>query len=120
MQQVAPELVDYPGPGVVFDRLLVLFHNACSAKHGQQSLQGFRIASADSLLPASKPEESIHYDAVQILDIDMFLLEPSAEIGDYDDLPSERVPPIALFGNTGRIGVEVFPQRALAQPFNRA
>ena len=57
---------------------------------------------------------------VQILDIDMFLLQPSTEIGDYDDLLSDRVWPVALLGHTGRIGVEVFTQRTLAQPFNRA
>ena len=50
----------------------------------------------------------------------MFLLQPSAEIGDYDDLLSDRVARIALFGYSGRIGVEVFTQRPLAEPFNRA
>ena len=95
-------------------------HNAFLAKHGQQSLQRFRIASADPLLPAAKPQESIHHLAVQSLDIDMFLLQPSTEIGDYDDLLSDRVRAIALFGHSGRIGVEVFTQRPLAKPFNRA
>jgi hypothetical protein len=37
LQQVAPELVGDPRPGVVCDRLLVLFHNAFLAKHRQQS-----------------------------------------------------------------------------------
>jgi len=120
LQQVAPELADYPRLGVVFDRPLVLFHNTCLAKPSQQSLQRFRIASADSLLPASESQKSIHYLAVQITDIDMFLLKPSAEIGDYDDLLSDRVAPVALFGHTGSIGVEVFTQRPLAQSFNCA
>jgi hypothetical protein len=54
------------------------------------------------------------------LDRDVFLLQPPAEIGDYDDLLSNRVVPIALRGNDGGIGVEVFTQRPLAQSFNRA
>ena len=97
-----------------------VLHNAYLAKHGQQSRQRFRIASADPLLPTSKPQESIHHLVVQILDINMFLLQPSAEIGDYDDLLSDRVVPVALLGHTGRIGVEVFTQRPLAESFNRA
>ena len=44
----------------------------------------------------------------------MFLLQPPAEIGDYNDLLSDRMPPIALFGHSRRIGVEVFTQRPLA------
>ena len=77
LQQVAPELVDDPGPGVVCDRWLVLFHNAFLAKHGQQSRQRFRIASADPLLPTAKSQKSIHNLAVQCLDIDVFLLPAS-------------------------------------------
>ena len=73
LQQVAPELVDDPRPGVVCDRLLVLFHNAFLAKHGQQSRQRFRLASADPLLPTAKSQISIHNLAVQRLDIDVFL-----------------------------------------------
>ena len=72
------------------------------------------------MLSASKPQESIHGNAVQILDIDIFLIKPSAEIGDYDDLLSDRVASIALCSHTGRIGIEVFTQRPLAQSFNRA
>ena len=80
----------------------------------------FRIASANPLLPTAKSQKSIHNLAVQSLDIDVFLLQPPAEIGDYDDLLSDRVVRIALFGYSGRIGVEVFTQRPLAEPFNRA
>ena len=83
-------------------------------------VQRFRIASANSLLPPPKSQESIHNLAIQILDIDMFLLQPPTEIGDYDDLLSDRVLTIALFGYAGRIGVEVFTQGTLAQSFNRA
>src|SRR5579862_361650 len=50
----------------------------------------------------------------------MFLLKPPAEVGDYDDLLSDRVSTIALFGHAGRIGVEVLTQRPLAQSFNSA
>ena len=50
----------------------------------------------------------------------MFLLQPPAEIGNYDDLLSDGVVSVALFGNSGRIGIEVFTQRPLAEPFNRA
>ena len=96
-----------------------VLHNAYLAKHGQQPLQRFRIASANPLLPTAKPQKSIHNLAVQSLDIDVFLFQPPAEIGDYDDLLSDRVVSIALFGDSGRIGVEVFTQRPLAQSFNR-
>ena len=117
LQQVALELGDDPGMGGVRDRWLML-HNAYLAKHGQQSLQGLRIAPANPLLPAAKAQKSIHGLAVQSLDINLFLLQPSAEIGDYDNLLSERVVCIALFGYPGRIRVKVFTQRPLAEPFN--
>jgi hypothetical protein len=100
------------------NRSLVLFHNAFLAKHGQQSRQ-FRLASADPLLPTAKSQVSIHNLAVQCLDIDVFLCQPAAEIGNYYDLLSDRVVSIALFGNSDCIGIEVFIQRPLAQPFNR-
>jgi hypothetical protein len=100
--------------------LLVLFHDAFLAKHGQQSRQSTRIASADSLLPTAKSQESIHNLAVQGLDIDVFLFQPPAEIGDGYDLLPDRVMSIALFGYSDRIGIQVFTQRPLAQPFNRA
>jgi hypothetical protein len=41
------------------------------------------------LLSAPKPQESIHGNAVQSLNIDVFLLQPPAEIGDDDDLLSD-------------------------------
>jgi len=82
-------------------------------------VQRFRIASAYPLLPSSKPQEPGHYLAIQILDIDVFLFKPPTEIGDYDDLLSDRALTIALFGDTGRIGVEVLTQGPLAQSFNR-
>jgi len=119
LQQVAPELGDDPGLGVR-DQWLVWFHNAYLAKHGQQSLQGFRIASTNPLLPTAKAQKSVHNLAVQRVDINVFLHQPPAEIGDYDNLLSDRVVTIALFGYTGRISVEVFIQRPLAEPFNRA
>lgn len=49
----------------------------------------FRIASADSVLPAPTLQETIHDLAVQIVDWNLFSLKPSAEIGDYDDLSSD-------------------------------
>ena len=93
--------------GGIRDRWLV-FHNAYLAKHGQQPPQRFRIASANPLLPTAKTQKSIHNLAVQSLDINLFLLQPPAEIGDYDDLLSDRVAPIALCGYNGCVGVEVF------------
>jgi len=117
-QQVAPKLGDDPGPGVVRDRGLVRFHNTGLAKHGQQSLQRLRVASTNSLLPTAQAQKSIHNLAVQSLDINPFPLQPPAEIGDYDNLLSDRVVSIALFGYHGRIRVEVFTQRPLAEPFN--
>jgi len=78
LQQVASELGDDPGLGGVRDRWLVRLHNAYLAKHGEQSLQRFQIASAESLLPAPKPQESVHRFAVQILESDGFLIQPPA------------------------------------------
>jgi hypothetical protein len=120
LQQVAPELVADPRSGIVRDRLLVLFHDALLAKHGQQPLQRFRFASADPLLPTAKPQVLLHNVAVQVPDIEMFLFQPAAEIGNYYDLLSDRVVSIALFGNSGCIGIEVFAQRPFAQSFNGA
>ena len=97
-----------------------MLHDACLAKHGQQSLQGLRIASTNPLGPTAMPKKSIHNIAVQSLDINVFLLQPPAEIGKYDDLLSDGVVSVALIGYSGRIGVEVFTQRPLAEPFNRA
>jgi hypothetical protein len=98
----------------------LVLHNAYLAKHGQKPPQRFRIASPNPLLPTAKAQKSIHSLAVQSPDRDVFLLQPPAEIGDYDDLLSDRVVPIALCGYGGRIDVEVFTQRPLAQSFNRA
>jgi hypothetical protein len=95
-------------------------HHAYSAKHGQQSLQGLRIASANPLWPLAMSQKSIHNLAVQSLDINVFLIHPPAEIGNYDNLLSDGVVSVALIGYSGRIGVEVFTQRPLAQSFNRA
>ena len=120
LQQVAPKLGDDPGLGVVRGRWLVRLHNAFLAKHGQQSLQGFPIASANPLLLSARSQKSIHNLVVQRPERDVFLLQPPAEIGDYDDLLSDRVGSIALSGYSRRVGLEVFTQRPLAQSFNRA
>ena len=105
--------------GSVRDRWLVL-HDAHLAKHGQQPLQRLWIASANPLLPTSKAQKEIHNLAVQNLDINLLLFQPLAETGDYYDLLSDGVDSVALIGNSGRKDVEVFTQRPLAQPFNRA
>jgi hypothetical protein len=111
-------LVDHFGTGAaVLDRLL---HDAFFAKHGQQSSQRFRIASADSVLPAPKLQETIHHHAVQIADLNLFLLKPPAEIGDYDDLSSDRVASVTLVRQTGCKCIEIFVQRSLAEPFYRS
>ena len=64
--------------------------------------------------PSSELQEPAHYLAVQILDIDVLLLKPPTEIGDHDDLLSDRALAVALFGHAGCIGVEVPTQRPLA------
>ena len=120
LQQVTLELVDDFRPGGVRDRLLGL-HNAFLAKHGQQSIQGFRIASTDPLLPLANPQKSIHNVAVQMPGIAMcFCFSQPAEIGNHQELLSDRVLCIALLGNSGRIGIKVFAQRPLPHSFNRA
>ena len=105
--------------GGVRDWSLVL-HDAYLAKHGQQPLQRPRIASANPLLPTAKAQKAFHNFAVQSLDVKMFLIQPSAEISDHGDLLLDGVVSVALIGYIGRIGVEVFTQRPLAQSFNRA
>jgi hypothetical protein len=65
-------------------------------------------------------EESINDLVIQSLNRNLFVLQPAAEIGDGDDLPSDRVVRIALFGDSGCVRIEVFTQRTLAKPFNRA
>jgi hypothetical protein len=106
--------------GVVRDRWLIRLHNAYLTKHGQQSLQGLRIASTNPLRLMAMSQKSIHNIAIQILDNNLLLFQPPAEIGNYDDLLSDGVVSVALIGYSGRIGVEVFTQRSLAQSFNRA
>ncbi len=59
-------------------------------------------------------QKSNHNLAVQILDSNLFLFQPSAEIGNYDDLLSDGVVSVTLIGYSGRIGVEVLTQRPLA------
>jgi hypothetical protein len=49
---------------------------------------------------------------------DMFVSQPPAEIGDCYDLPSDRVARVALFGDSGCVGIEVFTQRPLAKSFD--
>jgi hypothetical protein len=71
-------------------------------------------------LSTPKAQESVHDLLVQGLYLDVFALQPPAEIGDGDDLPTDRVRSIALFGDSGCVGVEVFAQRTLAKPFNGA
>ena len=110
LQQIIPELPDDFGPCAQLARLL-LFHNTGLTKHGQQSPQRFRIASADPMLSASDLQEPIHHPAIHIVDFQMFLPKPSAKIGDYDDLLSDRVVSIALLGHTGRVRIEIFIQR---------
>jgi hypothetical protein len=51
-----------------------------------------------NMLSTTKPQKSIHNLVVQSLDIDVFTLQPSAEISDCDDLPPDRVVRVALFG----------------------
>jgi hypothetical protein len=94
-------------------------HCSFLAKQGQQSLPRFRIAPAKALLPPTRLQKSIHDPAIQITKLDMFESQPPTEIGDCYDLPSDRVARVALFGDRGCIGIEVFTQRPLAKAFNR-
>ena len=66
------------------------------------------------------PQKSIHHLAVQSLNINVFLLQPPAEIGNYDDLLSDGVVTVTLISYSGGISIEMFNQRLLAQSFNRA
>ena len=44
----------------------------------------------------------------------MFVLKPSTEIGDHHDLIADRVPRMALQGQSGCVSVKVCAQRPLA------
>ena len=94
----APELMGDVLPRALCRRFSVLCHSSCLAKPGQESAQYASIAAADSIVPFVMPDESIHHLAIQILELDMFVLKPSTEIGDHHDLISDRVPRIALLG----------------------
>ena len=70
-------------------------------------------------MSAAISQESINDLVVQSPNRNLFVLQPAAEIGDGDDLTSDRVVRITLFGDSSCVLVEVFAQRALAKPFNR-
>jgi hypothetical protein len=57
---------------------------------------------------------------VQSLDGDVFMLQPPTEVGDTNDLPTDRMLSVALFGHSGGVRIQVFTQWPLAKPFNRA
>jgi len=118
LRQIALKLGDDLGAAGVQDRWLAL-HGPLLAKQGQHSVQRLRIAPAKALLATTKPQKSIHDPAVQITKLDMLVSQPPTEIGDCYDLPSDRVACVALFGDRGCIGIEVFTQRPLAKVFNR-
>lgn len=99
---------------------MIWLHDAFLAKHGQHPIRRFRVAPTNALLSTPKAQESIHALVIQSVNLDVFTLQPPAEISDCDDLPSDRVVRIALFGDSGRVGVEVFAQWTLAKPFNGA
>ena len=120
LQQIGTELGGDPGPGAVGDWRRTRIHNAFLAKQGKHPIQRFRVAATNRLLSVTMAQESIHHLVVQSLNRNLFVLQPAAEIGDDDDLPSDRVVSVALFGDKVRVGVEVFAQRTLAKPFNSA
>jgi hypothetical protein len=65
-------------------------------------------------------EEAIDDTAVEIGDGNMLALEPLAEIGNGDDMPSDGLQAISLLNPCCRIRVQVFGQGTLPQPFYRA
>jgi hypothetical protein len=119
-QQITAKLIGDALPRAPYRQTLALLHHSGLAQHGKESIQYAGVASADSCLPLMMPHESIHCPAIQISQLDMFVLKPSTEIGDHHDLISDRVPRIALLGDGGCVCVQVPTQRPLAQPFNRA
>src|ERR1019366_5412356 len=86
--------------------VVLRLHNADLAQYGQQSLQGLRIASTHPLRLMAMSQKSIHNTAIiQILDNNLFLFQPPAEIGNYDDLrSSDRLyAPAAADGDVAEI-----------------
>jgi hypothetical protein len=118
LQQIATELGCHLGTGILRTCRSARLHNAFLAKHREHPIQRFRVAAPKTLLSTTMPQESIYNLMVQGPNWNLFVLQPAAEIGDGDDLPSYRKVRIALFGDSGRIGVEVFAQRTLAKSFN--
>jgi hypothetical protein len=76
-------------PRALYRRFSVLWHSSRLAKPCQESGQYASIATADSIVPFVMLDESIHHLAIQILELDMFVLKPLAKIGDHDDLISD-------------------------------
>jgi hypothetical protein len=61
-------------PRVLYRRFSVLCHSSRLAKPSQESAQYASIAAADSIVPFVMLYESIHNLAIQILELDMFVL----------------------------------------------
>jgi len=74
----------------------------------------FKPTCREAVVGQPSHEKQVEFDD------DLRETDTPAEIGDYDDLLSDRVAPIALCCDRGRVGIEVFTQRPLAEPFNRA
>jgi hypothetical protein len=100
-------------PRVPYWCFWVLLNHAHLAKHGEKSIQYACVALAVFLFPLTIPQESIHHVAIQIADVKMFLLKPSAEIGDHHDLRSNRMPRVALLGHGSSVRVKVLAQRSM-------
>jgi len=59
-------------------------------------IQYARVALAFFILLLTMPQESNHHLAVQIANLEVFVLKPSTKIGDHHHLSSDRVPRVAL------------------------
>ena len=74
----------------------------------------------DGFGPPAGLQKSIHYVAVQAGDIDAFVAQPSSEIRDHHNMTSNGTHRVSLLGYKARIRIQVFAERLLPEPVNRA
>ncbi|MBC7925370.1 MAG: hypothetical protein H7039_06895 [Bryobacteraceae bacterium] len=90
------------------------------AEQRKESIQCARFAVSDRILPPACLQESIHYVAVQAGDIDAFVAQPSTEIRDHRNMTFNGTRRVALLRYKARIRIQVFAERLLPEPVNRA
>jgi hypothetical protein len=74
----------------------------------------------DRFGPPAALQKSIHYVAIQAGDIDAFVAQPSTEVRDHHNMAFDGTRRVTLLGYKARIRIQVFAERLLPEPVNRA